>query len=167
MPLFSRWNVAGVWVGEYAYDPSPVWAVLPPPCPFHLTLAAGWFGRITGSVHDSAVGGPPESADVRGRLTGTRLTFLKQYPVFTSLDDDGRLVTLREHLARQGYDAAPAVLPNPVHYSGEYDPRAEAIRGRWHLDTQHVYFRHNGQQLYVTFPGTTGTWSAERRDTAL
>src|SRR5215207_10054835 len=158
-----RWDVTGVWAGEYWYDPSPQFPALPPPTPFRLVAEQGWFGRFRGTVRDAPAGGQPAEAAVAGRVTRTGLWFRKWYPVdYVWLGD--RVVTLADGVAAEHgvrLDADPA--PAPIWYRGECDPADGGVRGTWEVRPHWVHGSSGGQPVTFPVPGYSGGWRMERR----
>jgi hypothetical protein len=159
----ANWDINGLWAGEYSYDPHPA---LPPDRPdvrFTLTAVTGWFGHITGTVEDDPEHGIPVAAALDGKVSGTTVTFQKQYPVFYVTDWDGQMRTLRERLRNQGIWLDEDVLPPPVRYRGEYDPEEMEIHGTWAIGSRRITVRSEGRTFTIEAPGCTGTWWMRRQ----
>src|SRR5439155_6455682 len=94
---------------------------------------------------------------------GTRVRFLKQYPVFYAYLE-GKLVPLgdqmeKEHGIRLDHD----VLPRPIRYQGEYDALSGVVRGSWRITSGRSFVRRGGRLLLLFLPGGTGDWEMKRQ----
>src|SRR4051794_5510166 len=81
-PIMAAFDMAGTWAGEYTYDSIPDSTLELPTVRFTLHAEIGWFGHLSGTVHDDPERGIPVAATIDGKMAGTRVTFQKQYPVF-------------------------------------------------------------------------------------
>src|SRR5438270_8433309 len=158
----AAFDMAGTWAGEYAYDPIPNSSLELPTVRFTLHAEIGWFGHLSGTVHDDPQRGLPVPATIDGKVAGTHVTFQKQYPVFFVTNGE-RSIMLSESLEAQGIVMDEEILPAPVRYRGEYDPDTMEIHGTWEIGPRRVTFRSRGQLVGFNMPGMQGTWWTRRQ----
>jgi len=158
----ARWSIAGFWQGQYAYDagegyPDPAQSVQ-----FVLELEQSWFGRFSGRVQDRGETGSPEPGQVKGRIWGLHLKFVKQMPIFYLRGRDG-MTTFREYL-KCDHSLVPDrnLRPPPVHYRGTFCPDSERVTGDWEIRPGVLRFTSDGRAYEWPLPGATGTWEMTR-----
>jgi hypothetical protein len=159
----TSWDITGSWTGEYSYHPNELHMVLPPSVGFTLTARAGWFSRFRGTVQDDPKKGSPEEATIRGKIVGTRVTFVKQYPICYMTTGD-RLVSVREWAeAAHGLDLDRDVPPAPIRYRGEYDPVEQTVLGTWKQEQYCLRIPIGRRVLRMQMASQTGDWSMRRQ----
>jgi hypothetical protein len=159
----AKWDITGEWVGEYAFDPGPAYPTLPTGIRFTLVVRQGWFGRFRGTAQDAAKCFSVAPATIVGRVAGLKLSFRKLYPEFYVASRDGGWATLRDYI--EGELALPLdqdVPPDPVWYSGGYDPDEQTARGTWRIEAGVLQFWSRGRRCTSDWPGTSGTWVMRR-----
>ena len=150
-------KVTGTWHGTYAYE-SPELAAKRQPVPFTLILKQGWFGRFTGSVTEQdPAPGIRGSGAIEGYLSFPRIEFHKRMPVCYVALPDGRNITMRECLIKQGHTCERDVPAPPIFYQGEFSSARQA-RGTWIIQAQRIPLADGSA---IQMPETKGVWSIE------
>jgi hypothetical protein len=161
----ATWDIAGTWVGEYAYDPAVLEAnpLVASPVGFTLYAELGWLGRFRGSVRDDPRFGIPEPAAIVGRKCGQRVSFRKRYPRFY-LAHQGQSMPLASVLLLEHgimLDAEPP--PDVIWYRGVFDPQTETVRGTWRINGGRVRAAAQGRVFEMATKETSGAWHMRRQ----
>ncbi len=159
----SKWDITGIWDGEYRYDVNDRRSDMIPNVPFSLTAHRGWFGRFKGVIQDN----PRQAAIAEARICGTinseELTFFKQYPVFYVMSGPN-WVTLKQSLEQNhGLSLDHELIPPPIVYQGYYDKNDESVRGTWRVEAQLIQFWSQGQSRKLPCKAYSGSWTMRRR----
>jgi hypothetical protein len=149
-------KVTGTWRGTYSYEASEQ-LVKRGPVPFTMTLKQGWLGRFTGTVSEDASCGMPGTGIIEGYFSFPRIEFTKRMPVSYVGTPDGRMITLREYLAEQGYNCDHDVPHTPIFYEGEFST-AKRAQGTWIIRAGPVPI---GDGMAVGMQEGRGVWSIE------
>ena len=111
---------------------------------FDMRLKLGWFGRFIGSIVDSE-NGIPEPATIRGRLSGSLISFSKLYASLWVEDLSGE------------FKAIPGEKSYVIYYAGKLIEQRNRIVGNWEIRAERRWIYGEEWEL----PGNSGTWTAE------
>jgi hypothetical protein len=153
-------GITGIWHGSYWHDRREPF-LMREPVPFTLTLDQGWFGRFKGTVADGGPQGMPGDGVVAGRFRFPRIEFTKRMPVCYVGTRDGRMISLREYLAEQGYRCDFEVPHSPIFYQGEFVNSTE-VKGTWVIRPGRIWI---GKGRSIGTQGGNGSWSMELKPT--
>lgn len=157
--LVGNPDIAGDWEGRYLFDEANP-AFPRDGVPFAMTLAAGWFGRIRGTVReDPSRGGMPEEGRIRGRIRGERIILAKRMPI-CYINGPRPLSTyiLEEH----GVDIGPSPPHPPILCEGRYDPWKDSASGHWCIGPHKIRIWAGGATIKIDIKRATGTWEMRR-----
>ncbi len=156
------WDISGSWAGQFSYDSNDAMPTLPPAVKFTLEARSGWFGSFRGAVQDDLSAGVPEEATIKGRVSGTRVTFRKWYPRLYVVRG-GKSVTIRDFHEAHGVDPPTNdPSPPPVRYRGEYDPAEGVVRGTWRIERGVILLRFGWRSSGMAWGPVTGSWQMRR-----
>lgn len=124
-------DLAGTWHGMYTYDqhinliPKERRSVS-----FTISIAAVTGNQFTGTVQDDlATGGTPGIGKVTGTFTRHTLTFDKQMPINSMIDEQGNSVNDESK-------------PHPaIRYSGSFSRNKQYVTGEWRFKKKKLIWR--------------------------
>jgi len=156
----SKIAISGSWRGFYFYDSASLPSNFQVPFELHLqrTPWAWLTGGFVGTVQDG-LGGLPEQGRIKGALRASSIRFKKFVPVGYLVDQKGNLISMREHICKQGHQLNQEITPSPLFYKGVFHDPAHAS-GSWKIFAANVRVGNLG---YIRMPSCSGKWTLERK----
>ena len=136
----SESNFPLEWVGAYEYDYNPVTGSIFQSVAFQLSFQFANKTDFVGQVRDAPDSPMPEPGTIRGKLVDNKIEFVKQMPVATYLEQNGKF---------SKFDCAHP----KIFYTGEYIPEDNLMVGAWHIEPV--------SSGAIEYFGASGTWHAD------
>ena len=150
-----RVDAAGIWQGEYRYEPEDDGS----PVAFTMTLVQDSSGVVSGTVTEGP-GGMPEEGRVVGTCRRGCLEFLKLMPVARFAAPEGTQ-EMSAFYAAEGHEMEEPIEHPQLIYQGRFTADHRTVAGTWRLDGCWVRLTE-GPTFYM--PGARGVWSATRTE---
>lgn len=143
----NEFKIAGVWYGEHTYGEDSGPDLENKKMKFRLVIEED-NGDIKGECVDiEGTGIVPEPAEVNGFFEEEMISFVKLYPAFYILMQNGEVQMI------------PDRDPPEFNYSGYYNTESNAFEGDWH-----VVFEVKQLTFGFAEHALSGTWSMKREN---